>query len=126
MITTPTRSRQSPLGQAYPLYALMGTGFNGGLLALFIAGILIGAVGGPLPAFLSERFPTRHRGMGIAVVYAITVAIFGGTVEYIALFAKQRGVESWFYAYVTVCAAISLVVYARMPDTRDTSRIDRE
>ena len=35
----------------------------------------------------------------------------------------DHGVESWFYWYVTVCAAASLLVYWRMPDTRHTSRI---
>jgi MHS family alpha-ketoglutarate permease-like MFS transporter len=72
----------------------------------------------------AELFPTEIRALGVGLPYALTVAIFGGTAEYVALLAKSQGVESWFYWYVTACAAISLVVYLRMPDTRDTSRIN--
>ena len=72
----------------------------------------------------AELFPTEIRALGVGLPYALTVAIFGGTAEYVALLAKSRGVESWFYWYVTACAAISLVVYLRMPDTRDTSRLN--
>ncbi|GAB3223181.1 MFS transporter [Hymenobacter seoulensis] len=74
----------------------------------------------------AELFPTEIRALGVGLPYALTVAIFGGTAEYIALLAKERGVEQWFYWYVTACAAASLVVYLRMPDTRTTSRIEAE
>jgi acetyl-CoA acetyltransferase len=39
---------------------------------------------------------------------------------------KEAGVEHWFYWYVSGCIAVSLVVYAVMPDTRQTSHIDSE
>jgi MFS family permease len=95
---------------SYPLYVLMGTGFNGGLLALFVAGILIGLVGGPLPALLSERFPTRHRGMGVAVVYAITVAIFGGSSPYVITWILQVTGDPLAAAYFTaLCGVISVI-----------------
>ena len=42
---------------------------------------------------------------------AVAVSIFGGTAEYVALWFKQAGHEEWFYAYVTLCALASLVVY---------------
>jgi MHS family alpha-ketoglutarate permease-like MFS transporter len=44
----------------------------------------------------------------------------------VALQAKSWGMESFYYWYVTVCAAISLVVYWRMADTQRTSRIGRD
>jgi MHS family alpha-ketoglutarate permease-like MFS transporter len=31
---------------------------------------------------------------------------------------KASGHEAYFYWYVTICAAISLVVYLKMPETR--------
>ncbi|GGF02196.1 MFS transporter [Hymenobacter cavernae] len=71
----------------------------------------------------AELFPTEIRALGVGLPYALTVAVFGGSAEYLALLAKEQGVESWFYWYVTVCAAISLVVYLRMPDTKHTSRM---
>jgi MHS family alpha-ketoglutarate permease-like MFS transporter len=74
----------------------------------------------------AELFPVEVRALGVGLPYALTVAIFGGTAEYVALWFKQAGYESGFYWYVTACIACSLIVYVLMPDTRRTSRIDRD
>ena len=66
----------------------------------------------------AELFPTEIRALGVALPYAVTVAIFGGTAEYIALWAKSAGHEAWYFWYVTVCVAISLMVYVGMPETQ--------
>lgn len=74
----------------------------------------------------AELFPVEVRALGVGLPYALTVAIFGGTAEYIALWFKESGHESGFYWYVTACIACSLAVYVFMPDTQRTSRIDRD
>ncbi len=74
----------------------------------------------------AELFPVEIRALGVGLPYALTVSIFGGTAEYIALWFKSIGQESGFYWYVTVCIAVSLCVYTLMPDTRATSRIDSD
>lgn len=74
----------------------------------------------------AELFPVEVRALGVALPYALTVAIFGGTAEAVALWFKQAGMESGFYWYVTACIACSLAVYVWMPDTRTHSRIDRD
>ncbi|MFD2717761.1 MFS transporter [Hymenobacter monticola] len=66
----------------------------------------------------AELFPTEIRALGVGLPFALTVAIFGGTAEYVALFAKEQQVEEWFYWYVTACALISLLVYWRMSETK--------
>ena len=66
----------------------------------------------------AELFPTEIRALGVALPYAVTVALFGGTAEYIALWAKNAGHEAWFFWYVTACVAMSLVVYVTMPETQ--------
>ena len=66
----------------------------------------------------AELFPTEIRALGVALPYAVTVAVFGGTAEYIALWAKNAGHERWYFWYVTVCVAMSLAVYATMPETQ--------
>ncbi|HKZ73737.1 MAG TPA: MFS transporter [Steroidobacteraceae bacterium] len=71
----------------------------------------------------AELFPTEIRALGVGLPYAIAVAAFGGTAEYVALWFKSIGRESGFYWYVTACAAASLLVYAFMPETRRQSRI---
>ncbi|MFC9460441.1 MULTISPECIES: MFS transporter [unclassified Streptomyces] len=67
----------------------------------------------------AELFPTGIRALGVALPYAIANALFGGTAEYVALWFKDAGVESGFYWYVAGCAAVSLIVYLTMRETRD-------
>lgn len=73
----------------------------------------------------AELFPTSVRAIGVAVPYALTVSIFGGTAEPIALYFKQAGVESYFYYYLTGMIALSLIIYGLMRDTKKTSAMDR-
>jgi MHS family alpha-ketoglutarate permease-like MFS transporter len=74
----------------------------------------------------AELFPTSIRALGVGLPYAIAVSVFGGTAEYLALWAKSVGREGWFYWYVTACIAASLLVYATMPETRTASLIVEE
>ena len=71
----------------------------------------------------AELFPTHIRAMGVALPYAVTVSIFGGTAESIALWFKSIGHERWFYYYLTAVIALSLLVYLGMRDTKRHSRI---
>jgi MFS transporter, MHS family, alpha-ketoglutarate permease len=73
----------------------------------------------------AELFPTSIRALGVGLPYALTVALFGGTAEWIALWLKQAGHESYFYWYVSACISLSLIVYATMRDTRNDSAIDK-
>ena len=72
----------------------------------------------------AELFPTHVRALGVGLPYALTVALFGGTAEYVALWFKQAGHATWFYWYVTACIAVSLTVYAGMRDTRTKSAME--
>jgi MHS family alpha-ketoglutarate permease-like MFS transporter len=74
----------------------------------------------------AELFPAGVRALGVALPYALTVSLFGGTAEYVGLWFKDAGHESWFFWYVTACIAGSLAVYVLMSDTRKTSLIDRD
>ena len=71
----------------------------------------------------AELFPAGVRATGVGLPYALTVSIFGGTVDSVALWFKSIGHESWFYAYLTGCIAVSLVVYLFMRDTKRQSAI---
>ncbi|EIK98144.1 alpha-ketoglutarate MFS transporter KgtP [Pseudomonas sp. M47T1] len=74
----------------------------------------------------AELFPTEIRALGVGLPYALTVSIFGGTAEFIALWFKSIGMESGYYWYVTACIACSLLVYVFMKDTRKHSRIETD
>jgi MFS transporter, MHS family, alpha-ketoglutarate permease len=71
----------------------------------------------------AELFPAEIRVLGVALPYAIANSIFGGTAEYVALWLKQAGHESWFYWYVAGCILISLVVYVTMNESRDSGHM---
>ncbi|MFF4601298.1 MFS transporter [Streptomyces sp. NPDC001339] len=66
----------------------------------------------------AELFPTGIRALGVALPYALANAMFGGTAEYVALWFKNSGAESGYYWYVSGCAAVSLIVYLAMRETR--------
>lgn len=74
----------------------------------------------------AELFPTEIRALGVGLPYALTVAIFGGTAEFIALWLKSTGMESLFYFYVAGCIAISFITYWRMDESSKTSQIEAE
>lgn len=95
--------------------------------ALVLAGwLIVGAYTSINALVKAELFPASVRVTGVAVPYAIAVSLFGGTAEYVALWFKSEGRESWFYYYVSAAIFCSLIVYARMPETRSVSRIDAE
>lgn len=71
----------------------------------------------------AELFPVEIRALGVGLPYAITVSLFGGSAEYIALWCKSIGSESLFYWYVTGCVFCSLLVYIFMREPQRASRI---
>jgi MFS transporter, MHS family, alpha-ketoglutarate permease len=73
----------------------------------------------------AELFPTSVRATGVGLPYAVTVSIFGGTAESIALWFQSIGHQRWFYYYLTAVIAISLIVYVSMRDTKHASAMGR-
>jgi len=73
----------------------------------------------------AELFPTKVRATGIGLPYALTVSIFGGTAESIALWCKSIGHETWFYYCLTAVIAVSLLVYVTIRDTKQHSAMGR-
>ncbi len=74
----------------------------------------------------AEMFPADIRALGVALPFAIANAIFGGTAEYVALYLKNIGHERWFYVYISALAALSLIAYVRMRETRTSSLIEED
>lgn len=70
----------------------------------------------------AELFPLTIRALAVGLPYALTTAILGGSTEFIALRLKAGGNEAMFFWYVAICAAMSLLVYWRMPETHPTKR----
>jgi MHS family alpha-ketoglutarate permease-like MFS transporter len=112
----------------YPIFvALEGTHDVATAFALVMATLVIVTGYTSINAIIkAEMFPADIRALGVALPYAIANAIFGGTAEYIALWLKDIGHERWFYVYISALAALSLIAYVRMRETRTNSRIEED
>lgn len=66
----------------------------------------------------AELFPVEVRALGVGLSYAVANAMFGGTLEYVALWLKSHGIESSFFWYVTALGAIALIASWTMRDSR--------
>ncbi len=74
----------------------------------------------------AELFPASIRVVGAGLPHAVTVALFGGTAEYVALWLKNIGHETWFYWYITLGIFVSLIMFISMKDTRMANKMDGE
>lgn len=59
----------------------------------------------------AELFPSEIRALGVGLPYGLTVSLFGGTSQYVALYMRSIGHESLFFYYVSFAVFISLMVY---------------
>jgi MHS family alpha-ketoglutarate permease-like MFS transporter len=111
-----------------PLLTLLShaTSTWGALGLLVVAMVILSGYTSINAVVKAELFPAHIRALGVGLPYALTLAIFGGSAEYLALQFKSWGNEPAYYWYVTAAAAISLVVYWRMADTKQTSRIGHD
>ncbi len=107
------------------LTTLEGTRDAWAAFALVLLGLVIVSGYSAINAVVkAELFPTHIRALGVGLPFAVTVALFGGTAEYIGLWFKQRGHEDYFYWYITFCIFVSLLVYASMRDTKHHSSLN--
>jgi MHS family alpha-ketoglutarate permease-like MFS transporter len=109
----------------YPIFAtLEHTTSAPAAFALVMASLVIVTGYSSINAIIkAELFPADIRALGVALPFAIANVIFGGTAEYVALFLKDIGHERWFYIYISGLAAMSLIAYVRMRETKLTSQI---
>lgn len=71
----------------------------------------------------AELFPAHIRGLGVALPYAVGNAIFGGSVEMVALALKGAGVEWLFYFYVAAVIGMAGIATLLLPETKERSLI---
>ncbi|MFD1256534.1 MFS transporter [Mucilaginibacter terrae] len=109
-----------------PILTMLGNTHQAWLAALLIIiALCILSLNTSISAIVkAELFPVNVRSLGVSFPYAFTVALFGGTAEYLALLFKNAGHATWFYWYLTVCIGISLWVSIRMLDMQKHSKMD--
>jgi MHS family alpha-ketoglutarate permease-like MFS transporter len=117
IVTVLTVPLMTAIGRVSSPYAAFGL-----ILIALTAASFYTSISGVVKA---ELFPVEVRALGVGLSYAIANALFGGTLEYIALWLKDRGIESTFFWYVTALGAICLVASWALPDTRKGGYMDR-
>ena len=82
----------------------------------FIYSIGIGAI----YAFLSEAFPKSVRSSGLAILYALGVAIFGGTTQFVVAWlidwTGNPMVPGWYQMIASVAAIVGVLLMNPHPD----------
>jgi MHS family alpha-ketoglutarate permease-like MFS transporter len=103
-----------------PLFTAIGaaTTMLGAFLLICCAYLIISGSSATSAVVKAELFPPHVRALGVGVPYAASQAIFGGSVEAIALWLKTMGVESAFFWYVAACMGVALVTTFFVPETR--------
>ena len=102
-----------------PIAATAVTFAIGFVIALALVAIPVAFYVAISASALPALFPTATRFGAMGIAYNLAVSLFGGTAEYLALWARQAGRERWYFWYVAACVAGSFVVYVRLPETRD-------
>ncbi|ACD17705.1 MFS transporter [Paraburkholderia phytofirmans] len=102
----------------YPMFALLQSHPTIGWLLLLqgTAGIFKAAYSGPMPALMSEIFPTQVRSTGLSIGYSIGVTIFGGfaptIVETFIHLTGDKLAPSYYVLIAAVLSGLSLAVVA--------------
>lgn len=73
-------------------------------------GVLLGALAGPMPAFMTEIFPVRVRSTGASLMYNFAVMLFGGLAPFINTWLVQTtGDKTAPVYYIFFAAAVGLI-----------------
>jgi MHS family alpha-ketoglutarate permease-like MFS transporter len=104
VMTVPIMTAIGRASSPYVAFALILTILTGASFYTAISGIV-----------KAELFPVEVRALGVGLGYAIPNAIFGGTLEYVALWFKQRGIESALFWYVAALGLVCLIASLALP-----------
>ncbi|RRO14458.1 MFS transporter [Saccharopolyspora rhizosphaerae] len=104
---------------AWPLLNLLSGNFWSLFLVQLTGMVLVLGYSANCAVIMAEQFPPEVRATGIALPYALAVALFGGTAPYITTWLNDIGHSDLLWLYVSGSALISLAVYLTMPETKD-------
>ncbi|WP_432564627.1 MFS transporter [Kineococcus sp. SYSU DK003] len=105
---------------AWPAFHFIQGGGFATLLVIELVGVfLLVGYSANCAVVMAEQFPPEVRTTGIGLPYALAVAVFGGTAPYVTTWMSSNGYIDYIWIYVAVAAAIGVVVYTMMPETKD-------
>ena len=86
-------------------------------LAAILLSVPLAALSGSVQASLLDRYPVALRGSAFGLVWALTMAVFGGTGPMIATFLALEGLTALMAVYFMAAFAVAAVVSFRMKET---------
>ncbi|MFE4399748.1 MFS transporter, partial [Kitasatospora sp. NPDC056808] len=104
---------------AWPLLHLLDDSFLSLFLVQLTGMLLILGYSANCAVIMAEQFPAEIRATGIALPYALAVALFGGTAPYLTTWMHGSGHSDLLWLYVAGASLISFLVYVTMPETKD-------
>lgn len=105
---------------AWPSFGLLHQGISLVEVTILqtISMVIMTGFGAASAVTMAEQFPAEVRVTGIALPYALSVTLFGGTSPYIMTAMTGSGYGHLFWIYLVVISLISAVVYMRMPEMK--------
>ncbi|MFF5566991.1 MFS transporter [Streptomyces sp. NPDC012623] len=104
---------------AWPLLHLLDGSFLSLFLVQLTGMLLVLGYSANCAVIMAEQFPPEVRATGIALPYALAVAVFGGTAPYLTTWLHESGHSDLLWVYVSAASLISFLVYITMPETKD-------
>jgi MFS family permease len=109
----------------YPAYTILTSpeAGPGGIVATNLAINFVFATGiGAIYAFLAEAFPASVRSSGLAILYAIGVAVFGGTTQFVVAWlidwTGNAMVPAWYQLAANVVSIVGVVLLVPYDESR--------
>ncbi|MBB4184550.1 MHS family alpha-ketoglutarate permease-like MFS transporter [Sinorhizobium terangae] len=105
---------------AWPSFALLypGMSFIEGLIMMTIAMVIMTGFAGAAAVLMVEQFPAQVRVTGVALPYALSVTLFGGTAPYIITAMNGAGYGGYTWLYLAAVCLVAAAVYASLPETK--------
>lgn len=105
---------------AWPSFGLLYQGISLFEVAMLqsVSLVIMTGFGAAAAVTMAEQFPAEVRVTGIALPYALSVTLFGGTSPYIMTAMAGWGYGHLFWIYLVVVSLVSGIVYWRMPETK--------
>lgn len=104
---------------SFPLFKGLSSGnWTVALLSQITFGVLMGINWAPIPAVLSEQFPSNVRCSGIAIAHNLSMALFGGTAPEIVTWLLKTNPSSIAIPgiYLMVASVFSMIGILKMKD----------
>ncbi|ASY71800.1 hypothetical protein N181_21480 [Sinorhizobium fredii USDA 205] len=105
---------------AWPSFALLypGMSFAEALVMMTIPMVIMTGFAGAAAVMMVEQFPAKVRVTGVALPYALSVTLFGGTAPYIITAMNGWGYGGYTWIYLAVICLIAAIAYSRLPETK--------